>query len=435
MMGVMKGQSPEGEGAVQAKRPAVVSSPDKSRGFAILATVLLTLVIAMLAFVSWREFGQADNALADSLFVLFLIPFPVVGWLIAVRQTDNPLGWIYLVFPFVIGAGVMLDEIAVLRARSGPEPAVALLLISGSWITFLGYWLLIGPGIGLFPDGRLFNRQFRRMMQGLVVLVILWSAVLALGVDRLCLAPFGESPDPCVQTVENPLAFSNLWNLDQPATDRVVEIIFFLSIGVSFASVIARYRRSSGDVRQQIKWVAWMAVVSFFFVFGMYAINDLLGWIDPAWGNLISIAPVMVGLPASIGIAIFRYHLYDIDRVISRTLSYSLLTGALLAIYFAGVALLQTFLPTDSPVAVVVSTLGSAALFNPLRLRFQDGIDRRFFRRKYDSEKILADFASRTRDEVNPDTLAGEVLRTAREALQPASASLWMRGSKTRLQP
>lgn len=130
---------------------------------------------------------------------------------------------------------------------------------------------------------------------------------------------------------------------------------------------------------------------------------------------------------SAIGLAIFKYRLYDIDRLISRSLSYGLLTGALLLIYFGSVALLQRFLPAETPLAIVISTLVIAALFYPLRRRFQYTIDSRFYRRSDAAEKILTRFTVTVRDNVDPTSLAAEILSTVRETMQPESASFWLR--------
>ncbi len=392
-----------------------------------LASALLGMVMISLTFFTWTELSTFEETinLSDVIFPVMLVPFSIVGWLIAINKPHNPLGWIYLTYPLIIGVGVSIDELAITRARTTTDFPIAILLMLGSWITFVGYWLFIGPGILLFPDGQAPNKRFGWALWVLAALMQVWVFILAFGTDSLCVAPFGEVPIPCQQSVQNPLSFFAS-HVQYSALDNYLDAWFLLTVGTSLSAVFVRYRESAGDVRQQVKWVAWMAAASLVVVIGIFLMQDVLGLIPSNWGDLAMFAPVAVGLPLTIGVAIFRYRLYDIDRLISRTLSYSLLTGALLAIYFGSVAVFQRFLPTDAPIATVISTLTIAALFNPLRIRIQRVIDSRFYRRRYDAEKLLDAFAAAVRDEIDLNSLTAEILKAIHNSMQPEKMSLWI---------
>jgi hypothetical protein len=227
-------------------------------------------------------------------------------------------------------------------------------------------------------------------------------------------------------------------------TTTVVVLVIFAAIALSALSLVGRYRRASGLERQQLKWFALAAglggafvvgQVLSFFVGQLLSLNWLLG--DTLW-NLLG-AAAETGLFLAAGVAILRYRLYDIDTLINRTLVYGVLTVTLALIYFGGVATTQTIFRAltgqehQPQLAIVVSTLVIAAIFNPLRHRIQSFIDRRFYRRKYDAAKTLEAFSTRLRDETDLETLNNDVVGVVREAIQPTHVSLWLRpdpGSK-----
>jgi hypothetical protein len=208
----------------------------------------------------------------------------------------------------------------------------------------------------------------------------------------------------------------------------VVASALVVSVFLSALSLVARYRRADGVERQQLRWLAGAAVlVGVYIVGGLIGLDRLLG--EGAW-NLIN-AAANAGLYAAVGVAILRYRLYEIDIIINRALVYGSLTVMLVALYFGGIVVLQrdfvALTGQQSTLAVVASTLAIAALFNPLRRRVQALVDRRFYRRKYDSAKTLAAFNSRLREETDLDSLSDEVLGVVRETMQPEHAFLWLR--------
>jgi hypothetical protein len=215
-----------------------------------------------------------------------------------------------------------------------------------------------------------------------------------------------------------------------------VQLSVVLLGGVAAGSVIVGRRNARGIERQQIKWLLYVGPL-FFIAVGLH-IGFYYFWLtERSWGLWASYLLVPIsGLsgPIAIGIAILRYRLYDIDILINRTLVYGSLTATLVALYFGGIVVLQRFFVLltgqQSTLAVVASTLLIAALFTPLRRRIQSFIDRSFYRRKYDARKTLEAFASKLRDETDLEALNNELVGVARETMQPAHVSLWLRPDK-----
>ena len=398
----------------------------KPRWTSALATILLVLVISMLVIFVWSGLDSSIPS-SDLVFTLMLIAFPMVGWLIAVRHPKNPLGWIFLFSVLFIAIGSASEEFALQAGYAGSEATAALLLIVGGWIQFPGYMLIIGPAILLFPDGRVPGKQFRWALWVLAMLMLVWGVVYAIGSEMLCMEPFAKASDPCVQLVENPLGVFTGAGLGE-AADSLVLVIFVLTLGTSVTALLYRYRRSTGEVRQQIKWVAWMAVAGMLVEMALVVSEEVLGLIQSDWIEVLAFAPIMVGLPVAIAISILKYRLYDIDRIISRTAAYALIAVVLAAVYVVGVTLAQRILPVQgSSLGVVVSTLMVAALFNPLRSRVQNTVDRRFNRSRYDAQQVLAEFSTQLRADVDLEQMQAALLSAAQETMQPSHMSLWVR--------
>jgi hypothetical protein len=267
----------------------------------------------------------------------------------------------------------------------------------------------------LFPDGRLPSPRWRP---------VAWCAglgitgfVVGYALDAGPLADFPQIVNP--------------YGVDSPLV-RVVQVAAALvivgSMVASAVSVIVRARRAGRVERQQIKWLAYGGVVA--------VGTSLVAALISIWSVTLSILLTnlaLLGLPIFTGVAIVRHRLYDIDLLINRTLVYGVLTGTLVLVYFGGVATAQAIFRTltgqeqQPQLAVVVSTLVIAALFNPLRRRIQGFIDRRFYRRKYDARKTLEAFSAKLRDETDLDALSDDLVGVVRETMQPAHVSLWLR--------
>src|SRR5215204_3005091 len=301
--------------------------------------------------------------------------FSIVGAVIASRiPPDNPIGWLFCTVGLLFAVTHFTAEYAIytLLAAPGsllPAGEAAAWLSSWPWVLQLGSVVLV---VLLFPDGRLPGRA-RRWFARLIVLSVLIGAVLG-----------AVSPGPIIALgpIHNPLAMGSLPNAHKP-----LQMLMIVLVAVAAGSLLMRWLYARGVERQQIKWFSYAIALLASGAILQYAISeplelDILGWV----GRTLVLGG-LAGIPISMGIAITRYRLYEIDIIINRTLVYGALTATLVALYFGAVVLLQRLFVAltseRSTLAVVASTLLIAALFNPLRRRIQSFIDRRFYRRKY----------------------------------------------------
>jgi hypothetical protein len=336
--------------------------------------------------------------------------------LVISHQPGNRVGWLMILAG--LGAANPLSNILTnLAPPSAMTPGLWLLIWveNYSWVVFIFPIFLIPLH---FPTGQPPSRRWN------------WVNFLALGLG-LFLAISGIfildiGPMDAGWLVPNPIGFIPVEFFDGPFL-ILWGIGLLVMLSGSIVSLFVRYRRSGSVARQQIKWLLYAG--SFFLV--VYGLTYFLTPPDSSegWGNIWLVIGIL-SIPAAVAIAILRYRLYDIDLIIRRTLQYSLLTGLLSLIYFGGVALLQALLSgveaQSSPIVIVLTTLLIAALFNPLRRRLQDFIDRRFYRQKYDAEKALTRFAEAARSETDLAQLTAEMVQVARETLQPESLTVWL---------
>jgi hypothetical protein len=347
----------------------------------------------------------------------------VVGGLVASRRPKNPVGWYFL------GSAACFALVGVANgyATYGPITAPgAGALLGARAVAWLLSWLWL-PGVMLllcflplyFPDGRLLSHRWRW-----VVWLALFFSVT--GAIYLAVRP-GEMQST---GFINPLGIEALLPV-LGLLDTLMGVPYFPILFASVASLVVRFRRSGSVERQQIKWLAFAALV----IPVWFLTNAPIEAAAPSLFLLID-SLIFAGIPVAAGIAILRYRLYDIDVVINRTLVYGSLTASLALVYLGSIVMLQTLFRTltgqESQLAVVASTLGIAALFNPLRRRIQAFIDRRFYRRKYDAAKTLETFSTRLRDETDLETLSEELVGVVRKTLQPTHASLWLRPAPER---
>jgi hypothetical protein len=402
------------------------------RAIAWLAWSLYGLVICL--SIIWSGVGLfsqdgSRNALylVGEALILLAAPlvFAIVAALIVSRQPRNTIGWVLMVPVGLYVVGGPIQRYIESLAPSSPEPTMPLLLML--WFNNWNWLLLIIPLLLillLFPSGRPPTPRWRWVS----VAVIVWAALFVLMETLAKRISAGTTP---VLVFDNPIGVLR---------DDTAELLFGVWIAGLLALVVAcavalfvRYRRANDTEREQIKWLLYACAVFLVvymsgFVSGLGGTASLGGYI---WGVFFGLS--VLTLPAAIGIAILRYRLYEIDIVINRTLVYGSLTAMLLSAYFGGVAATQGIFRTitgheEQPqLAVVVSTLGIAALFNPLRRRIQSFIDKRFYRRKYDARKTLEAFSARLRDETDLDALSDDLVGVVRETMQPEHVSLWLR--------
>ena len=355
------------------------------------------------------------------------LAFSSVGAVLSSRRSENPIGWLLLGYG-VMAAVSIAGEAYSLRALE-PAPSslpggMAALIVSGLIYPPLLFGLVVALFL-LFPDGRLPSPRWRPAAR---IATVAGAAFLLLHVFQQGML---NSIDPS-QTVRNPHGVTG------PAVGLPSAICAVIVLGVAGASVVSlvrRFRRATGALRQQLEWFGGAAAL---FMVSL-AVQSLWWWnIASAWewAVLALFGAGSAALPLATGVAILRYRLYEIDVIIQKTLVYTTLVGALAVVYLGGVygaeAALRTLTGQSGALAVTVSTLAAAAAFQPLRMRIQRGVDRRFYRRKYDAAATLDAFTSHLRDQVDLDALEADVLDVVVATVHPRHASLWLRGAEAR---
>lgn len=395
-----------------------------------LARLAPLVFVAALAFavaavfvipLNGREIGSADATGS----AILAISFSAVGALIVVRRPENPVGWIMLLGGFCNSLNAFSWEYAryALVTAEGRRPLGHFFAWLSTWIFAPGFVASFPLTLLLFPTGRLPSPRWRPLLWLILAGLVLAAVPMAVVAWPL------RGPE---------LVTGYLWEkevLDGLAVllQRTGVVVIVACIFAAVVSMGLRFRRATGEQRQQLKWLVYAGALTFFVTVtaSPAAPFELPGFV----GALLSIlAPLTLpSIPVAVGIAILRYRLYDIDLVINRTLVYGSLTAVLAFVYFGGVVFLQyafqalTGADGDSQLAVVASTLVIAALFNPLRHRIQDFIDRRFYRQKYDAARTLEAFSIRLRDETDLERLGDDLVSVVSDTVQPEHASLWLR--------
>jgi hypothetical protein len=340
-----------------------------------------------------------------------------VGALIASRHPENPTGWIFCALGLAAGVRHFGAEYAIyaLLAEPGSLPFGEALAWITSWIRVPYFSLFVFVAL-LFPDGRLPSSRWRW---------VAWLTTIVVAVGTI-LAALSPGATRGLGPIGNPLGIEGV-----PNVVRLVELLIFALGIVAGASLFARLRYATWVERQQIKWFAYAITVTASGAILTYTVGEVIGI---PWVRGLGFVVVMVGLvgiPTSVGIAIFRYRLYEIDLIINRTLVYGSLTGLLALFYFGSVTALQYLFSLltgqGNTLAIVASTLGIAALFNPLRRRIQSFIDRRFYRRKYDAAIILEAFGTKLRDQTDLEKLCEDLGEVVDETMQPSHISVILR--------
>ena len=386
---------------------------------AALAWGLYALVLLCLAMLPWldrllRQAGRPElTPLASdaAALVLGVVSAATVGAVLASRRPRHPVGWLLLTLGLSLAAAGAATGYANYGAlaRPGALPAAAYAALYHS-ISILIVAACLGFVLLLTPTGKLPSPRWR------------WWARVAAAAPPLAAVSTAMLPfEPPYQSVANPLAVPDLVG-PLRVVDAVFWVVTVLAIAVAAGSLLVRFRRARGVERQQLRWLALAAGLTGVLLLILVALaptgNELLlGWLT---------AVCVALLPLATGAAILRYRLYDLDRIISRTLAYGLLTVLLGLGYAALVLGLGQLLPQDSNLVVATATLAVAGVFQPARRRLQQATDRRFNRRRYDAATTIAAFSARLRDEVDLDTLTAELLAVVDQTMQPTRASLWL---------
>jgi hypothetical protein len=383
----------------------------------VLGCLTLALIAAEWPFAGLAHLGVTSSTGGAQWWTF--APFGVVGFVVAWRKPGNPLGWclVGLVVAAALSEDGSLYAIAAYRVRHGTLPLgwVAMLAQPGWAIAIV----LIGLTVLIFPDGTLPSARLRWVLWLYLAMGLVWmGSAYILTIDAIARHDIRVDSGGNLLALDNGPASPSWWNVLQ----NVLLVALALSLLVSLAGQVASYRRSSGERREQLKWLLGGFAVT---VAGL-ALAVTLGRLTGFWSVVGHVAIVTIlAVPVSMGVAILKYRLYDIDRVLSRTLAYAIVTGLLIGIYAGLVLLAQQVLRFSSPVAVAASTLAAAALFNPVRRRVQHAVDRRFNRARYDADQTVTAFAARLQDAVDLDAVRDDLAGVVLAALEPAHLALW----------
>lgn len=354
-------------------------------------------------------------ALVGDAYAFLFVPFTAVSAILLWQRPRHPVGWLLSVFGVLgsantLAVGYAQHGYAAVPPLTGAD--VAAWLQSWEWTIYVG---LLGTVFVTFPSGHPSSR-------GRAILAALWTLV---ALNVVASAFFSVMPDERFAEYRNPFAVALVW--DFPPTIPLM----FLALASASVHLLARMRGSRGVEREQMKWVAYAAVMFAASLILRVFVADALGAGEIA-DLLFFVAFLLV--PIALSVAILRYRLYEIDVLIRRTLVYAVLSAILLGAYVAGVTVLGIILApfAGGGVPVALSTLGVVALFQPVRRRIGTAVDRRFYRARYDAERTLEAFSARLRDEVDLGALERELVAAAVEALRPRSASLWLRRNDER---
>jgi hypothetical protein len=388
----------------------------------------LTVVLTGLHLVLWTLAASVPGAVDTRGEAAVGVPFAVMGALIVVRRPGNRIGWLFVAIGFLSALHGALDAYALytLAAQPGTDLPGAVVAASASLSIGsipIALVLLFVPL--LYPTGRVPSPRWRPVawLGALVVLFATTADALLPGQVEASEVPVGD----------NPMGIASLQGMLSLLSVTMFFLFFPLAVA-ALVSLVVRFRRALGDERQQLKWLAY-AMVSFAaylllipltaLVFADLPVSELVF-------DLLGMVPLLA-VPVALGVAVLRYRLYDIDRIVNRTLVYGLLTAVLAGVYAALVLVLgQLFggIGGQPPSLVVAgATLAVAALFQPARGRIQHGVDRRFNRRRYDAARTVEAFSARLRDQIDLDTLSAELLAVVDQTMQPTRSSLWLRPS------
>jgi hypothetical protein len=400
---------------VSARRPRLASPT--------AALVLGALVLVLFVVCAADAGAHHIFALHDLPTALLVVATAAVGVVVARHLPANPMGWILLgvgCFAMLSAAGtnwLLVSE----RFEHGKLPLGSLaLLVQIGWAPTFA---LFGLVVQLFPDGRPTSRAWRAMMWLYVAVALAWIGG-ALEISIAAIIGHHVTVD----------ASGELASLDSPSGATAwwgqLQNVFFWLLGLSLLLAVARqvvsFIRSGIQRREQLKWALSGTILSVACGWATFALSDSATAIVSAIGNAAITG--VVALPVGIGVAILKYRLYAIDRIISRTLAYTVVTALLAGLYVGLVLLATQVLDLTSQVAVAAATLAAAALFNPLRRRVQHRVDRRFNRARYDADNTVAAFAARLQDITDSDAVRSDLIGTVCHVLEPAQVSLWLAG-------
>ena len=391
------------------------------------ALALGALIVVMLAGLGVAGPAEHRGLQLSRLgeIVLFL-GFGLVGVIVAWHQPRNPMGWVLIGVTFFLVLSSLSSAYAYVdyRLHGGRLPLGWLAVLVGpSWAPAI---VLAGLAVMLFPDGRILASWWKPMLWAYLSLGALWlGGAFAISLGAVIGHHVVIDSGGGLTGLDNPTGATAWWG--------AVQAVFFPAVAVCWlvwlAGQVLSYRRSSGERRLQLKWLLSGATVFIVAAVGLVWLNNPTG----ALRVLDGAAGVgTLALPVSIGFGILKFRLYDIDRIVSRTLAYAIVTGLLVGIYVGLVLLATEVFRFHNSVAVAAATLVAAAMFNPVRRRVQRAVDHRFNRARYDADQTVAAFAARLQDAVDLGTVHSDLLSTVGRALEPAHVTVWTAATPSR---
>jgi hypothetical protein len=384
----------------------------------VVAWTVWALAMAVWLVIPWlddrlRQAGRPDLTQWDLRPGVAAVSVATVGAVLASRRPRHPVGWLLLAQVVAnLATGAAAQHLAWGLLPGGPLPATRAVAVlypasAGGGLLLLGFVLL------LTPTGKLPSPGWRWWASAMVAIPLLLVVLVMLAPGPV---------DPSVQVLGSPFEFGGLSGVLLVANQLALAFTT-LAVAVCAGSLVLRFRRAHGVERQQLRWVAVAAallVVAAGAALVGLALDapEVVTWAISAW---------VAGLPLALGAAVLRYRLYDLDRIISRTVAYGLLTVLLGGGYAVVVLGLGQLLGRDSSLVVAAATLAVAAVFQPARRRIQALVDRRFNRRRHDAAETIGAFSTHLRDQLDLDTLSTELLAVVDQTMQPNQASLWLR--------
>lgn len=385
-------------------------------GVGIAGTVLgLTALGQVVAF-------RGGNTDPDPFLLLAMILVGLIGAILVTRMPSNAVSWL-LATAGVLGAiAGLVASIPESQTDLTPWQTTAVLIGGPTWVGFIVVVLVLIPL--RFPTGRYLSPRWRWPGRASIAAVAAISLVWIFQ-EQFCLE---ETKTACLKAMPNPIGIAGVQNPEQSTIGDVLFGVLSVCLIAAMASLVIRYRRARGVERQQLKWLVYAISV---FVVEILVVETL--WIDvlgnemPGLFDQVS-AVLWLAIPVSIAVAVLRYRLYELDRLISRTVSYAVLAGLLGLVFALGAVWLPALLAGgQSPIFVAVSTLAVAALFDPARRRVQTLVDRRFNRTRYNAERVMESFATSLRDRIDPEGILDGWTAVVVGTMEPHSASVWIR--------
>jgi hypothetical protein len=367
----------------------------------------------------------------DAILAVAVGLYAVTGQLIISRLPRNAIGWLLSLIGLSVAASTFADQYALygLATARGAVPAARLAGWCGGTFALLAVMLLAFLVV-LFPDGRLPSRRWRPVLWVMLAVVPGWLAV-QLQAGTAVTGGLTDALAAAGVSYPNPLGIfpRHGWF---SAFVAVIYGLVMVTLVLSVISVLARRRGAGAELRKQLAWLGYVGLMTAFWAAALLAAGLVAptaasaeGWLGTVIWTVMVLTPV-TGIPLACVVAVLKYRLYEIDRLISRTVAYAIVTGLLVGMYSGLVLLATRVLPLRGSVAVVGSTLAAAALFTPLRSRVQQMVDRRFNRARYDADQTVAAFARRLKDAVDLDTVRDDLASAVQKALEPAHVSVWM---------